>query len=103
MHLFIIILCIVFSAFLGYLLGNVRYEKDNKYQILEEEENIVINFNQATYEELFKVHGIGDILAKRILSERTRRGVFDSWCQVNKVYGIGDSKIKQLKEVFYID
>ncbi|MFN8577633.1 MAG: helix-hairpin-helix domain-containing protein [Candidatus Sericytochromatia bacterium] len=57
----------------------------------------LVNLNIATEEELNNLPGIGDTLAKNIISYRTKNGKFKSIEDLNKVEGIGDKKFKKLK------
>ncbi len=60
------------------------------------------SLNQATLQQLQQVSGIGPQLAKAILTERQRRGGFQSWEQVDAVANVGPSRLKTLQEQFVI-
>lgn len=57
----------------------------------------VINLNLATEEELNELPGIGDTLARNIVSYRVKNGKFKSLDELNNVDGIGKKKLKKLK------
>jgi competence protein ComEA len=61
-----------------------------------------INLNHAQKEDLIKIPGIGDITANNFLKARHARGKFDNWEQVKEISGIGDKRVAELKEKFYI-
>jgi competence protein ComEA len=53
-----------------------------------------INLNTATLEELDSLHGIGEVLAKRILADRTENGLYSEVNDIMRVKGIGEAKFK---------
>lgn len=53
-----------------------------------------INLNTASKEELKQIKGIGDVLADEIIKNRP----YKSWDDVSKVKGIGEGRLKTLKE-----
>ena len=57
-----------------------------------------ININLATAEELSMLPGIGMTYAKRIVEYRTKYGPFLSLADLEKVKGIGESRIQAIKE-----
>ena len=56
------------------------------------------NLNNASYDQLLKIHNIGKTLAKRL----TEHMPFKSWQDVEKVEGMGPARVSQLKMVFGI-
>ncbi len=57
-----------------------------------------INLNTATFEELVGLPGVGEVLAKRILDYRAQHGKFARAEELEKVKGLGKSKVQALKE-----
>ena len=56
-----------------------------------------LDLNRATAEDLALLPGVGPALAKAIVEERTRRGGFKSWDEVDAVPGVGPARIDTLK------
>jgi competence ComEA-like helix-hairpin-helix protein len=56
-----------------------------------------INLNTATFAELVGLPGVGEVLAKRILDYRAQHGKFARVEELEKVKGIGKSKVRALK------
>lgn len=53
-----------------------------------------ISLNSASKEQLKEIKGVGDVLADAIIKGRP----YKSWDDVSKVKGIGDAKLKAIKE-----
>lgn len=61
--------------------------------------NNKININFASEKELESLPGIGPSLAKRIVEYREKNGLFKSLEDLEKVRGIGEKKIEQIKDL----
>ncbi len=57
----------------------------------------LLNLNSATEEDLNNLPGIGETLAKNIISYRNKNGRFRTLSDLDKVEGIGKKKFKKLK------
>lgn len=55
-----------------------------------------VSLNRATAEELASLPGIGPVLAERIVQDRMRNGPFRNLRQLDRVEGIGPSKVEAL-------
>ncbi len=62
-----------------------------------------LDLNSATVEELDKLPGVGEVLAKRIVEYRTSHGGFRSVEELQRVDGIGSRKFQQLKGKVKVD
>ncbi len=58
---------------------------------------IPLDLNTASADDLALLPGVGPSLAKAIVSERTRRGGFKTWDEVDTVPGVGPARIETLK------
>lgn len=56
-----------------------------------------INVNSAQVEDLLKLPGVGPVLADRIIKFRDENGLFKNIDELDKVKGIGPSKIERLR------
>lgn len=61
------------------------------------------DINTATREDLMRVRGIGESLALAIVEYREREGAFQSMEGLLEVAGIGDARLKLLKERFFVE
>ncbi len=60
------------------------------------------NLNAATAEDIKAISGFGDALADSILKAREQKGRFKSWDELDAISGIGEQRLKQLKEHFIL-
>lgn len=57
-----------------------------------------VNLNTATIEELDKIPGIGEVIAKRIISYREKHGKFRSVNELQEIEGIGPKKLEDIRD-----
>lgn len=57
-----------------------------------------VNLNTATIEELDKIPGIGEVIAKRIIFYREKHGKFRSVNELQEIEGIGPKKLEDIKD-----
>lgn len=62
------------------------------------DEDVVVNINTATVEELLTLSGIGESKAKAIIEYRTEHGDFRRVEDIMEVSGIGESLYEKIKE-----
>ncbi|MHB0976385.1 MAG: helix-hairpin-helix domain-containing protein [Candidatus Aquicultorales bacterium] len=62
-----------------------------------------VNLNTATAEQLVALPGVGEVLAKRILSYREEHGGFQSVEELRQVDGIGAKKFDDLKDEVVVE
>ena len=65
--------------------------------------NMKIDVNKATHIELEQIPGIGPTLAKKIISERDKRGGFRTINDLLKIQGIGRKKLSKLKKFLKVN
>jgi competence ComEA-like helix-hairpin-helix protein len=64
--------------------------------------SVPINVNTATKQELMRLPGVGEVMASRIMAERTKRP-FTSPEDLMRVPGIGKKKLEQLRPYIRTD
>jgi len=69
----------------------------------EKEAKQKVNINKASIEELSKLSGVGESLARRIVNYREENGKFKSIADLKNVSGIGDKKFEGLKEYITVE
>jgi len=87
----------------GGALPEADLEKLNLALPLKEGEEVwipgrKININEASFEQLTYLSGIGPELARRIIEYRKREGKFTNILELEKVKGIGKAKLQEIKE-----
>ena len=63
----------------------------------------IVEVNSATWVEWAQFEGIGETLAKRIVTDRNARGPFASVEDVKRVRGIGPKKFSQMRPYLTIE
>ncbi|HOO37634.1 MAG TPA: helix-hairpin-helix domain-containing protein [Deltaproteobacteria bacterium] len=62
-----------------------------------------LNVNMATAEELQLLPGIGETIAQNIIDYRTANGPFRAIDDLVKVKGVGDAKLKNMRDFIKLD
>ncbi len=70
---------------------------NQKNSTTEENNEIIININEATKEELEKIPGIGSSKAESIIQFREENGLFKTIEDIKDVTGIGDNLYEKIK------
>ncbi|MEW6245983.1 MAG: helix-hairpin-helix domain-containing protein [Nitrospirota bacterium] len=65
--------------------------------------NSRLDLNRATAEELQRLPGIGEVLAKRVVEARTSRGSFSTIEELLEVKGIGEKKLERLRPLIMVN
>lgn len=82
--------------------NNAEDKKDDNTNIGEtstnNSQNIKININTATKQELTTLIGIGESKADKIIDYRTKNGNFKSIEDLKKVSGIGEAVVEKIKD-----
>jgi competence protein ComEA len=75
-------------------IAKVNHIEDSKELVIKNTEKLqlpIIDINQATYNDLLELRGIGSIFAARIINHRDKIGGFATLEQLKEVYGLPDS------------
>lgn len=75
---------------------------ENISSINNKKENLTVNINTATVEELVKIPGVGEATANKIIEYRKENGKFKETEDIKNVPGIGDSKYESMKEMIKV-
>lgn len=84
--------CIVMVLLLSTLAGTMYADEENK-----------INLNTATVEQLVKIPGLNQDLAKKIIQLREENGEFIDMEELLDVDGITNQLLRQLKKHLFIE
>jgi len=68
----------------------------------KKEKITVLDINQATQDDLMKIHGIGEALSLRILKQKQTLEAFVSMEQMSDVWGLSPEVVIQLKKNFKV-
>jgi competence protein ComEA len=63
----------------------------------DSEEAKKVNLNTATIDELDQLPGVGEVIARRIISYRQKHGRFQSIDELKEIEGIGPKKFEDMK------
>lgn len=74
----------------------------NKQTNKQRDKKTVVDINQATVDELTKLQGVGEGLAKRIVADRQKNGPFKTTEDLMRVSGIGKKKFEQFKDAIRV-
>ena len=66
-------------------------------------EELRLNLNEASKEELMEIPGIGEVLAQRILDFRQMYGPFYSVDELDEVDGIGEKRLEDLRRYLFVE
>src|SRR5258708_11711600 len=97
---------VVCKDLVSYIKGREKNSKEKSIQKYEtREKTIFINFdlNAADTSQLIKVYGIGPKLSLRIVAYREKLGGFISESQLNEVYGIDSTVVRELISKSFIE
>ena len=83
-----------------------QYVKVTHYErpaVTVDESIVRININTASLEELQTLHGIGEVLAGRIIAYREEIGDFHRVAEIMEVQGIGEVMFERIKDYICVD
>lgn len=66
-------------------------------------EEKMVDINTASSYELQRLHGIGEVIAQRIIQYREENGGFKHIEELKKVWGIGDARFEEIKDNIRVD
>jgi competence ComEA-like helix-hairpin-helix protein len=88
----LILLCVHWARLTGWGAQPVELERHQPQTFLHH-----LDVNTANWVELSQLEDIGDVLARRIVEDRTRRGPFPTVDALRRVQGIGPKTLEKLR------
>ena len=108
LSVFLIFMCVMIGFFIGRMSAknhvilssqNTSTDKaDSAAETVSVIENGRININLATSQQLQMLPNIGDVLAERIVTYRSKHGPFDTVDDLTLVDGIGEKRLEALRQ-----
>jgi competence protein ComEA len=65
--------------------------------------NVRLDLNHATVEDLQRLPGIGEVLARRVVEARRSKGSFSTVEELLEVKGIGEKKLERLRPLIMVN
>lgn len=80
-----------------------KFSNDKKFNFYQKNDVKIIkkNINFASIEDLIKISGIGEIIAKRIIVDKEKFGAFATMDQMHFIWGLSPEVIEKLKESYF--
>lgn len=72
-------------------------------EVCTETEALYIDINNAGFDELVKLNGIGDYLAEQIITYREENGGFRNIEEILNVSGIGEKTFESIRDCIYVE
>ncbi len=91
--LYSVILCILIGVFINVFTG---YSSKPVFQE-SRPKPLLININNADYDDLIKIPGMGRTNAKRVIEYREKHGSFNDISEIVKVKGIGPKRYEKMR------
>ena len=82
-----------------YVISDEKFEELLPYMLFNNQKPriAVFDLNTASAEQLKEIKGVGEVLSKRIVKYRESIGGFDSYMDLEKVYGLDSDVIQEIK------
>ncbi|MEN9336995.1 MAG: hypothetical protein RLZZ500_1982 [Bacteroidota bacterium] len=83
-------------------VSKAKNKLDSKPEKFSKAKEVIIpkDINQATFDDLIAVRGVGEVLADRIIKYRSSLGAFVSMEQLTEVYGLKSDVVEELMRHF---
>ncbi|MFY9556651.1 MAG: helix-hairpin-helix domain-containing protein [Blastocatellia bacterium] len=75
----------------------------NAYQLGQQSQRPCLNLNTATVDELVRLQGIGEVMAKKIIDYRERHGRFRRPEEIIIIEGFSERKYKAISDLICVD
>jgi competence protein ComEA len=87
----------------GTLPRRIASEPQAKLEVTNTENDLRININTASAQDLEKLPGIGNAIAERILAHRAQHGSFRRPEHLMMVRGISDGKFRKIRTMIVVE
>lgn len=94
-----------YFKFPDWVTNKDQTEKGSSFQSFSSTNKVSVStndVNKATFDDFKAIRGIGDVLAQRIIDERTQLGGFVSIKQIDFIKNISPEAVREVKKVFKV-
>ncbi len=81
----------------------VKHDTPVQQETVTEKAPLLVDINLATYQELQQIPGVGEVIAKRIVQDRTENGYYNTKSDIVRVKGIGLKTYEKMRQLIVVN